>query len=209
MCIYTYELKYYLFLKNVYIVVKLNSFAPCTVPYCPVIQGNSIIWNCALGAKMYCLPVLLLMIPWSRPWQGRMNWWSAMNLAKVSTTLHQSIWSKLRPLKIYQPKVKRQKIRYESMNSVAGGTKWLRVTLYASRNNLNLLLCAYTHYIKNVLPAYLASLFLFTLAVIVTNFCICMDKPNYIALYYTTDQLFGSELQWHSQKKKHKHTPSL
>lgn len=46
--------------------------------------------SCVLGTEVYCLPLVLLMSLWSRSWQSSMNW-SAMNLAKESTTLHQSI----------------------------------------------------------------------------------------------------------------------
>lgn len=74
------------------------------------------------------------MTLWLSLWQSRMNW-SAMNLANESTTLHQSIWSEHQPLQIYQPKVRREEIKYESMNTVAGaflsalGTKWVGVAL--------------------------------------------------------------------------------
>lgn len=99
---------------------RLESSASWRVNRFPVSQGNSVIWNCTRGARVYCLPLILLMILRSSPWQSRMNW-SAMNLAKESTTLHQSIWSEHQPLKIYQLKVKRQEIRRDLMNAEAGG----------------------------------------------------------------------------------------
>ena len=48
-------------------------------------------------------------------WTG-LQW----TLQKESLTLHQSIRSELQLLTIYQAKVKRKEIRYESMNTIAG-----------------------------------------------------------------------------------------